>query len=228
MTIASRLKTIQQQINTTAKAAGRNTQDIHLIGVTKEQPVSAITEAYQAGLREFAENYWQEAKIKIDALTALGITWHFIGPLQSNKTAAIASHFTWVHSVCRTKIADLLASHRPSHLAPLNVCIQVNLDTETSKSGVHPTEIVHLAQHIQSLPQLKLRGLMAIPKPSDTETEQYESLSRLTTLLQHLNNNLAEPLDTLSMGMSHDYIAAVRAGSTLLRIGEALFGPRTK
>lgn len=227
MSVTARLRDIQQQINTIAASVGRHPEDIQLIGVTKGQPASIIAEAYHAGLHDFAENYWQEAKTKIEALSTLDICWHFIGPIQSNKTAAIAAHFTWVHSVCRNKIADLLAQHRPDHLAPLNVCIQVNLDDEASKSGVSSTEVLHLAEHLQSLPRLKLRGLMAIPEPRYNETEQYESLYRLTALLQQLNNTLTEPLDTLSIGMSGDYAAAIRAGSSMIRIGEALFGPRT-
>lgn len=228
MNITERLQQTQQLIVDIANQYGRNPQDIRLIGVTKGQPVEALIEAYDAGLRDFAENYWQEAQAKMVHLSHLPITWHFIGPLQSNKAPAIANHFAWVHSVSREKIALLLASHRASSLPPLNVCLQVNLDEEQSKSGVNPNEIRYLIKQIQNLPNLKLKGLMAIPEPRYNEQDQYVSFSRLTRLFNELNQELDDKLETLSMGMSDDFIAAIRAGSTMVRVGQAIFGPRQK
>jgi pyridoxal phosphate enzyme (YggS family) len=217
---------IQQIIQDAALACNRNPLDIQLIGVTKGQTIDAISVAFNAGLQDFAENYCQEAQTKIAQLSHLPIHWHFIGPIQSNKTKIIASQFEWVHSVDRLKIAELLANHRPNHLPPLKICIQVNLDDESSKSGVTPSELPNLIKQIRSLPNIQLKGLMTIPKPRDNEEEQYASFYRLTTLMRSLNKTMNLQLDTLSMGMSHDFVAAIRAGSTMLRIGEAIFGKR--
>ena len=226
MSIKERLHQTQQLIQDTANQCDRNPHDIQLIGVTKGQPVSALIEAYDAGLTEFAENYWQEAQYKIAQLSHLPITWHFIGPLQSNKTPAIANHVAWVHSISREKIARLLASHRTPSLPPLNVCIQVNLDGEESKSGLAPEQVYNLVQQIHSLPNLKLKGLMTIPKLHANAGEQYTSFAKLRRLREELNHDLDEKLETLSMGMSNDFVAAIRAGSTMVRIGQAIFGER--
>ncbi len=228
MSIAERLQQTQRLIHDTAHQYGRNPQDIRLIGVTKGQPLEAIIEAYHAGLTDFAENYWQEAHDKIMQLSHLPITWHFIGPIQSNKTRDIANHVAWVHSVSREKIARLLASYRKPELPPLNICIQVNLDEEQSKSGVAPHDVRDLITQIQDFPHLHLKGLMTIPEPRYNESEQYASFFRLTTLFNELNQSLDAPLETLSMGMSDDLVAAIRAGSTMVRVGQAIFGPRQK
>ena len=226
MPIVNHLQQIQQIIYDTALTYHRNPHDIKLIGVTKGQTIDAIQAAFANGLMDFAENYCQEAQEKMAQLSDLAIHWHFIGPIQSNKTKFIANHFEWVHSVSRIKIATLLSTHRASHLPPLQICLQVNLDQEASKSGILPAELPLLIEQISNLPHLKLRGLMSIPKPYDDETEQYQSFDRLTTLMAHLNDSMHLKLDTLSMGMSHDFVAAIRAGSTMVRIGEAIFGKR--
>jgi pyridoxal phosphate enzyme (YggS family) len=226
MPITDRIHHLQQLIHDTACRYKREAENIHLVAVSKSQPISAIREAFNAGLTEFGENYWQEAHLKISNLQELPIIWHFIGPLQSNKTAEIAKNFSWVHSVFREKTAQLLSQHRPAHLPPLNVCIQVNLDKEPNKSGILEQEVNELAKYIHLLPNLKLRGLMAIPRPCQQNEQQYESLLRLTHLLKQLNQQSDYSLDTLSMGMSDDLTAAIAAGSTMLRIGRGIFGER--
>ncbi|KTD24487.1 pyridoxal-5'-phosphate dependent enzyme family transporter protein [Legionella maceachernii] len=226
MTIAERIAQIQQVIATTAESCQRSPHEIELLAVSKGQPTNAIAEAVAAGICHIGENYWQEAKTKMRALTHLPICWHFIGPIQSNKTQEIAQAFSWVHSVSREKIARLLAQHRPAHLPALNVCLQVNLDEEETKSGLLPQQVHELALIAHQLPRLKLRGLMTIPKPQLGEQQQYESLLRLTNLFNQLNQELGLNLDTLSMGMTEDLVAAIRAGSTMVRIGRAIFGER--
>lgn len=228
MTIAGKFQQIQRLITTTAESCQRSPADIQLMAVSKGQPASAIREAFAAGISSFGESYWQEAQIKIETLTDLAITWHFIGPIQSNKTKGIAENFSWVHSLSREKIGQDLAKYRPNHLPPLNICLQVNLDDEETKSGVPPQGLAKLALELSQLPSLHLRGLMAIPKPLVNEQEQYESLERLPKLLNQLNADLNLSMDTLSMGMSHDLVAAIRAGSTILRIGTAIFGERQR
>ena len=228
MTIAERLRKTRDIIQNTALQCGRNPHEITLIGVTKGQPIEAIIEAHKAGLTDFGESYWQEAQTKIPPLSDLPITWHFIGPIQSNKAEGIANHFEWVHSVDREKIAHLLATHRKPELPSLNVCIQVNLDREMSKSGISPEQVHPFLQQLQTLPNIAVRGLMAIPEPLSNPEEQYRSFMRLTTLQDELNRRCEAKLDTLSMGMSDDFVAAIRAGSTMVRIGQAIFGPRQK
>lgn len=227
MTIADRIQHIQQLILETARSCQRSPQDIQLLAVSKGHSAEAIRTAFAAGLGNFGENYLQEAQLKIHALQDLPLCWHFIGPIQSNKTEGIAQNFSWVHSVSREKIASLLAKNRPGHLPPLNVCLQVNLDNEPSKAGIAPQELITLAQLVSQTPRLKLRGLMAIPLPRSDEQQQYESLLRLTKMLEQLNRELNLSLDTLSMGMTNDLVAAIRAGSTILRIGRAIFGERS-
>lgn len=222
------LEAIKQRIAQAALTYHRPLAQIKLIGVSKGQPLSQIIAAHQAGLNDFAESYWQEAHEKIATLHALPITWHFIGPIQSNKAQAIAQHFDWIHSVDRKKIAALLSQYRPHDRLPLQVLIQVNLDQEISKAGVSVDDVVPLADYIDSLPHVTLRGLMAIPAARQDAESQYRSFLRLSELLLTLNiPHRKTPLDTLSMGMSGDYVPAIRAGSTMLRIGEALFGQRT-
>ena len=197
-----------------------------LLAVSKGQASSAIREAFSAGLSDFGENYWQEARAKLKSLEDLAISWHFIGTLQSNKVAQISRHFHWVHTVDRLEIAELLSKHRPSALPPLNLCIQLNLDNEPRKSGIAPKDLVPLVTCIQQLPRLKLRGLMAIPKPRLQKEAQYLCFCQLRNLLESVNQGLTNPLDTLSMGMSDDFDAAIRAGSTIIRLGRAVFGER--
>jgi pyridoxal phosphate enzyme (YggS family) len=195
---------------------------VGLLAVSKTKPASDLREAFSAGLRDFGENYLQEALGKQTELSDLPLIWHFIGPIQSNKTRAIAENFAWVHSVDRLKIAQRLSEQRPADLPPLNVCIQVNVSGEASKSGCAPEDLPALAQAIIALPNLRLRGLMAIPEPTDDSDEQNAAFAAVRTLQDQLNL----PLDTLSMGMSHDLEAAIAQGATWVRIGTALFGAR--
>jgi len=195
---------------------------VGLLAVSKTKPASDLREAYAAGLRDFGENYLQEALGKQAELSGLPLIWHFIGPIQSNKTRAIAENFAWVHSVDRLKIAQRLSEQRPADLPPLNICIQVNVSGEASKSGCTPEDLPALAQAISALPNLRLRGLMAIPEPTEDSDEQNAAFAAVRTLQDQLNL----PLDTLSMGMSHDLEAAIAQGATWVRIGTALFGAR--
>lgn len=196
-----------------------------LLAVSKTRPAEDIRAAHALGINDFGENYLQEALPKIEALQALGLTWHFIGPIQSNKTRPIAEHFDWVHSVDRDKIARRLNEQRPADAPPLQVCLQVNVSGEASKSGVSPAELPALAEAVMQLPRLRLRGLMAIPAATNSDAEQRAAFAQLRGLFEELKPQ-APDLDTLSMGMSGDLEAAVAEGSTLLRIGTALFGPR--
>ncbi len=225
-TIASNLQVVRAAIASAAADCGRLFDDIGLLAVSKNFPAEAIRAAYHAGQYRYAENYAQEALEKINALQDLPLEWHFIGPIQSNKTRAIAENFSWVHSVDRLKIAERLSAQRPAHLPPLQICIQVNISDEASKCGVTPTETAALAMQIARLPQLALRGLMAVPAPSDNVTAQRAAFAALHKLRDGLNEAGLQ-LDTLSMGMSHDYPAAIAEGATLLRIGTAIFGNRS-
>lgn len=225
--IAENISTVRTQITNAARAAGRPENSVRLLAVSKTQPVSALLEAYAAGQREFGENYVQEALGKIAGLATLpDITWHFIGPIQSNKTAEIATHFDWVQGVDRVKIANRLSAQRPPERGPLQVCVQVNLSHEDSKSGVSLEEAASLCEHISTLPGLCLRGLMAIPAPCTDPQEQRALFRPLATLLLKLQARYPQ-MDTLSIGMSADFEAAIAEGSTLVRIGTALFGART-
>ncbi|MGA8135219.1 MULTISPECIES: YggS family pyridoxal phosphate-dependent enzyme [Pseudomonas] len=221
-TIADNITTVAARIAAAAQAAGRDSASIGLLAVSKTKPAAAVREAHAAGLRDFGENYLQEALGKQAELTDLPLCWHFIGPIQSNKTRAIAEHFDWVHSVDRLKIAQRLSEQRPADLAPLNICIQVNVSGEASKSGCTPADLPALAAAISALPNLKLRGLMAIPEPTEERAEQDAAFATVRTLQDSLNL----PLDTLSMGMSHDLESAIAQGATWVRIGTALFGAR--
>lgn len=220
--IAANISTLGERINAAAQAAQRDPASIGLLAVSKTKPAQALREAYEAGLRDFGENYLQEALGKQLELADLPLCWHFIGPIQSNKTRAIAENFAWVHSVDRLKIAQRLSEQRPENLPALNICIQVNVSGEASKSGCTPADLPALAEAISALPRLKLRGLMAIPEPTDDNAEQNAAFAAVRALQEQLNL----PLDTLSMGMSHDLEAAIAQGATWVRIGTALFGAR--
>lgn len=223
--IKERLTAVNAEINSCCKSAGRPRQDVTLLAVSKLHPSSMIREAYACGQRCFGENYLQESSEKIAELADLDIEWHFIGPIQSNKTRHIAELFHWVHSVDRLKIATRLSEQRPTELPPLNICLQVNISREESKAGCLPEEAAALARQMAALPNIKLRGLMAIPQATDDETRQHAAFAALRQLKEQLQAELPE-LDTLSMGMSGDLDAAVEEGSTLVRIGTAIFGPR--
>ena len=221
-TIAENIAKVGARIREAAQASQRNFADIGLLAVSKTKPADAIREAYAVGMRDFGENYLQEALEKQTLLADLPLIWHFIGPIQSNKTRPIAEHFDWVHSVDRLKIAQRLSDQRPAHLPPLNICLQVNVSGEDSKSGCRPDELPELAQAVAALPKLCLRGLMAIPEATDDVAAQHAAFARL----RQLRDELALNLDTLSMGMSHDLEAAIAEGATWVRIGTALFGAR--
>ena len=222
--IASNLQAVNLVI---ARAVGTAHRHVDLLAVSKAFPDTVVREAYQAGQTAFGESYLQEALEKMATLRDLPLQWHFIGPIQSNKTREIAEHFSWVHSVGRLKIAERLSAQRPQNLPPLNICIQVNVSGEDSKSGVAPDHLAELAQAVARLPQLKLRGLMTIPAPVVGLAAQREPFARLRKLMQTLNDQ-GLALDTLSMGMSHDIEAAVLEGATIVRVGTAIFGERTQ
>lgn len=217
-----------ERLRNALESAGRSHDAAKLLAVSKTKPAVMIRNAWQLGQREFGENYLQEALEKQTELTDLdGIVWHFIGPLQSNKTRAVAEHFDWVHSVDRLKIAKRLSEQRPTHLAPLNICLQVNISREDSKAGVLPEELEALAREVATLPNLRLRGLMAIPAPAEGVDAQRQPLAALREIFTTLQRSLpGTPLDTLSMGMSDDLEAAILEGATLVRLGTAIFGAR--
>ncbi|MEB6588874.1 MULTISPECIES: YggS family pyridoxal phosphate-dependent enzyme [Pseudomonas] len=221
-TLADNLSAISTRIASAAQAAGRDPASVQLLAVSKTKPAGAIREIHAAGVRDVGENYLQEALTKQQQLSDLPLIWHFIGPIQSNKTKAIAEHFDWVHSVDRLKIAQRLSEQRPAGLAPLNICLQVNVSGEDSKSGCAPADLPALAKAVAALPNLRLRGLMAIPEPSDDRVAQEAAFATL----RQLQEGLGLGLDTLSMGMSHDLEAAIAQGATWVRIGTALFGAR--
>ena len=221
-TIAENIANVRERIRRAAEAAGRPPEAITLLAVSKTRPASAIRDAWAAGLKDIGENYLQEALDKMAELSDLPLHWHFIGPIQSNKTRPIAEHFDWVHSVDRLKIAQRLSDQRPEHLPPLNVCLQVNISAEDSKSGVSLAELPELAAAVAALPRLRLRGLMAIPAPAETSEARRAPLAALHQAAQ----SLPLDLDTLSMGMSDDLTEAVQEGATIVRVGTALFGQR--
>jgi len=224
--IATRLAAVRERIVHAATAAGRAPGDVRLIGVSKRQPLEAVRAARAAGLEDFGENFLQEALAKMDGLGPGAARWHFIGALQSNKTAAVAERFDWVHSVDRLKLAERLSRQRPDGLLPLNVCIQVHIGDEASKSGVMPAATAELAQDIAALPRLRLRGLMAVPPP-ETDPARQRAWFRQLAELQASLCAAGLALDTLSMGMSGDLEAAIAEGATLVRVGTSIFGPRT-
>jgi len=228
-TVQANLQAVHERITKAARVAGRDPGSVALLAVSKTFPPAAVVAAHSAGQRAFGENYVQEALDKIELLRDLrsALQWHFIGPIQSNKTRAIAEHFDWVQSVDRLKVAQRLSEQRPPGLPPLNVLLQVNISGEASKSGVGPGEVEGLARAVARLPRLRLRGLMAIPEPDDDPMRQRAPLAALRVLYEQLRaQGLA--LDTLSMGMSADLESAVLEGSTMVRIGTAIFGERER
>jgi pyridoxal phosphate enzyme (YggS family) len=226
-TIASNIQQVRERIASACAAAQRPVQSVTLLTVSKTFDAEHVREAFAAGERRFGENYVQEGLDKISALEDLRpeIEWHLIGPLQSNKTRAVAEQFDWVHSVDRLKIAQRLSEQRPAHLPPLQVCLQVNISGEASKSGLAPGEVAEVAGAVSSLPRLRLRGLMAIPEPAADLDAQRRPHAALRQLLQQLQR-AGLPLDTLSMGMTADLDAAIIEGATIVRVGTAIFGGR--
>jgi len=225
--IGENIARLRQRISVAAEKSQRSADDICLVAVSKTRPPQAVRTACRAGLTHFGENYLQEALPKIEALRDLPLTWHYIGPIQSNKTRDIAAHFDWVHSVARGKIARRLCEQRPDALKPLQVCVQVNISGEPSKAGVAPDELRELLEEIQALPRLCLRGLMAIPAATTDPAEQRRPFAALRNLLEEMQAVVPQ-MDTLSMGMSGDLEAAIAEGATLVRVGTDIFGPRER
>ena len=225
--LAHNIANLLERVRLSAEKSQRCADDILLLAVSKTRPEQDIRSAHKCGLREFGESYLQEALDKIGALQDLDLVWHFIGPIQSNKTRPIASSFHWVHSVDRAKIARRLSEQRPPGLPPLQVCLQVNISAEQSKSGVAPEQLPQLAQEVAQLPRLQLRGLMAIPAATQDSLQQRRAFAQLRREFEQLKLQLPG-LDTLSMGMSGDMESAIAEGATILRIGSAMFGPRNR
>ena len=223
--VTENFRKIQDLLAKAAADAGRSADQIRLLAVSKKKPAEAVLEAYAAGQRDFGENFVQEGVEKIAEVAREDAIWHFIGHLQTNKTKAVARHFQWVHTVDRVKIARRLSAQRPSDAGDLNVCIEVNIDEETSKSGVMAAQVMDLAAAVVDLPQLRLRGLMCLPAIRRDFAEQLQPFARLRALLESLNESGMQ-LDTLSMGMTADYAAAIQEGATIIRIGTAIFGAR--
>lgn len=224
VTIQQNIHAIRSRIRHAELAAGRDRGSVRLLAVGKTKPARDIAEAYQAGQRHFGESYLQEALVKQRELAGFAITWHFIGPIQSNKTRPIAAHFSWVHSVDRLKIAMRLSQQRPEHLPPLNICLQVNVSGESSKSGVTLAELPELVQAVKDLPNIRLRGVMTIPHPENDFQRQRQPYRELYRAVKRL---ALPELDTFSFGMSGDLKAAIAEGATIVRIGTGLFGART-
>ena len=223
--VARNLAAVHARMEKAAERAGRDPGEIRLLAVSKTQPAEVVLEAWEAGQRDFGENYLQEALPKLSTLADHDARWHFIGGLQSNKTRTVAEHFDWLHTLDRASIAKRLSDQRPDSLPPLHVCLQVNVSGEGSKGGAAPERVAELAAAVAALPHLKLRGLMAIPAPAQGEAAQRKPFRQLRELMQELNAT-GYDLDTLSMGMSEDLEAAILEGATLIRIGTAIFGAR--
>lgn len=221
--VAQRLENVRARVQAALRDAGRGTDEILILAVSKRQPAAAIEAAFQAGQSSFGENFVQEARAKIAALEPLPIVWHFIGQLQANKSREVAERFQWIHTLDRTRIARRLNDQRPHGAPPLNVCIQVNQAGEPGKGGVHPDEVEDLVRNVDEFPRLRLRGLMTLP-PAAADPARF--FADLRSLRDRLQNTLGIPMDTLSMGMSADLEQAVSEGSTIVRIGTAVFGPR--
>jgi hypothetical protein len=225
--IAVNLQSVRERIAQACAQAQRDVNEVTLLAVSKTFGPEAVREAWDTGQRAFGENYIQEGIEKIELLGGLGIEWHCIGPIQSNKTRLVATHFDWAHTVDRLKIAQRLSEQRPDAMPPLNVCVQVNIDGGANKSGVEPSEVLQLARDVTMLPRLKLRGLMTIPEPTESFSEQQAVHMKARALFDELRAaGLA--IDTLSMGMTGDLEAAIAAGSTMVRVGTAIFGGRAK
>jgi len=223
--ISANLQAVRLRIESALRAAGRPADSAQLVAVSKTFLSAAVREAAEAGQRDFGENYVTESVDKIRELSALGLTWHYIGPIQSNKTRPIAEHFDWVHSLDRARIAARLDAARAAAQSPLQVCIQVNVSGETSKSGVAPEDLDGLAEQVARLQRLKLRGLMAVPEPTSDAGLQRRRFAQLRELRDRLNRG-GFAMDTLSMGMSADLEAAIAEGATMVRVGTAIFGER--
>ena len=223
--VTENFRLIQDMLAKAAADAGRHADQIRLLAVSKKKPLEAILEAAEAGQRDFGENFVQEGLEKIRNAAREDLKWHFIGHLQSNKTKAVAEHFQWVHTIDRLKIARRLSAQRPHYAADLNVCIEVNIDAEDSKTGVAASEVADLAAAVADLPRLKLRGLMCLPAIRDNFEEQRQPFAKLRALMNSLNQSGLQ-MDTLSMGMTADYAAAIQEGATIVRIGTAIFGAR--
>lgn len=226
MNLKHNIQQVKDLIATAERDYHRAPGSVALLAVSKQHSAKSIRMAAAAGLSDFGENYVQEAESKIQQLQDLNLSWHFIGPIQSNKTKAIAKHFSWVHGINRIKVATQLSAHRPSDLAPLNVCLQINVIDEDTKAGISPQQALDLARAVSQLPGLHLRGLMTLPPPQSDPEQQYQTFMQLNTLMHSLNQELHLNMDTLSMGMSDDLIPAIRAGATMVRIGRAIFGAR--
>ena len=225
--VTKNFRKIHDLLAKAATEAGRDPDSVLLLAASKTQTPETVLEAVAAGQRHFGENFVQEGLAKMEATEGNDLVWHFIGHLQSNKTKPVAEHFEWVHTLDRQKIAERLSKQRPYYAEPLNVCIQVNVDNEEGKSGVGVDKAVELALSVAELPGLKLRGFMCIPRPSDREDEQRKPFAKLRALQDDLRSKGVDT-DTLSMGMTADYVAAIQEGATIVRIGTALFGPREK
>jgi PLP dependent protein len=225
--ILANLQAVQSRIAAACVAAGRDPGGVRLLAVSKTWPAEAVRQVAAGGQRAFGENYVQEALAKAAALADLGLEWHFIGPLQSNKTRPVAETFAWVHSIDRLKLAERLSAQRPAGLPPLQVCVQVNVSNEASKSGCTAEQAPDLCRAVAALPNIKLRGLMAIPEPAQESAAAVRRFGELRALRDRLNE-AGMQLDTLSMGMSDDLEDAIMAGATIVRVGTAIFGERVK
>ncbi len=226
--IETRLQQTRDSINEVTLACHRE-DNVLLLAVSKTKPAEMIREAWHCGQRAFGENYVQEGADKVQGLTDLAdIDWHFIGPIQSNKSRLVAENFHWVHTIDRLKIARRLSDQRPADMPALNVCLQVNIDHQPTKAGFNPDDVINAAKQVMALPNIKLRGLMTIPAPSDVPNEQRQPLKAMKALLTTLQTRYPDqPLDTLSMGMSGDMVTAIEEGATIVRIGTAIFGARS-
>ena len=222
-----KITNLRERVRLAAEKSQRTPGDIQILAVSKTHPAGAIRAAWRGGLDQFGESYLQEALAKMTELQDLPLTWHFIGPIQSNKTRPIAEHFDWVHSVDRGKIAQRLNQHRPESLPPLQICLQVNISGESSKSGASLEELPRLASEVLLLPRLRLRGLMAIPAPTSDPSQQRAAFAMLRQAMAQLQS-LAPAMDTLSMGMSDDLEAAIAEGATMVRVGSGIFGSRNR
>ncbi len=225
--LRERLQQVRLEIEEAEREFGREPGSVKLLAVSKTRAAGDVLALAQLGVSDFGENYVQEARAKIGQLSGHSPTWHFIGPIQSNKTRQVAEHFGWVHSVDRIKVAQRLNAARPAHLPPLNICIQVNVDAESTKSGIDPDEVEQLAGQVLPLSRLNLRGLMALPAPTEDFAAQRRAFMKLRRLQERLNET-GYRFDTLSMGTTNDMRAAIAEGATIIRIGTALFGPRTR